>query len=162
MNIKLLKNPDLQEIMEDFANFLEITNGSEKFKSYLLYKEIDLKNKNKEREQKLIEFAEILRNLLPNEKTHPSEKNIRSNIKDVTKSLDWFFKTYKKVYKTKEIMKAVERYGENAEKKNFQYISPLNYFIRKNNNSGLADMCETLRGENEPETTISHSNPFFV
>lgn len=77
----------------------------------------------------------------------PSGKSARSSPANLEKSFIWFFKTYR--YDWDLIFKATTAYLLKQQKENWKFCRTSQYFIRKDDSSDLADMCEFLKNNSD-------------
>tara|TARA_R110001632_G_scaffold62175_4_gene149538 strand:- start:4583 stop:5200 length:618 start_codon:yes stop_codon:yes gene_type:complete len=80
--------------------------------------------------------------LFPNQKL-PHGKAARSAYGNLEKNFRWFFENHE--FKWDEIFKATAIYINDHQKKNWKFMRTSQYFIRKDNLSDLADMCENIK-----------------
>jgi hypothetical protein len=81
------------------------------------------------------------RDIFPNKKL-PSGKAARCSPGNLEKAFKWFFETYK--YSWEIIFKATELYVNEQQKSGDKYMRTSQYFVRKDNMSDLADLCEAI------------------
>ena len=77
----------------------------------------------------------------------PSGKSARSSPANLEKSFIWFFKTYR--YDWNLIFKATANYLTKQQKDNWKFCRTSQYFIRKDDSSDLADLCEFLKNNSD-------------
>jgi hypothetical protein len=97
--------------------------------------------------QKIQEYV----NIFPNRKLS-SGKYARTTPKNLEVGFRWFFENYD--YDWDIIIKATERYVEEYEVRNYDYMRTSQYFLRKQNNdksfeSDLANYCELITSNPE-------------
>lgn len=81
------------------------------------------------------------RDKFPNKKL-PSGKAARSSPKNLETVFRWFFDNYN--YDWDTIFKATDVYVNECLEKGDKFMRTSQYFVRKNNLSDLADMCEAI------------------
>jgi len=108
--------------------------------------------KSKKKTSKVLMGADFLQkiqeyvNIFPNRKLS-SGKYARTNPKNLEVAFRWFFENYD--YDWELIIKATEKYVDEYEVRNFEYMRTSQYFLRKQNNdksfeSDLANYCELI------------------
>lgn len=75
--------------------------------------------------------------------TLPSGKAAWSSPVNLEKAFTWFFKTYK--YDWPLVFKATSVYMDKQLRSNWKFCRTSQYFIRKDDTSDLADMCEIIK-----------------
>lgn len=115
-----------EELKQEIWNF---------FEPHLKLKK-DPKSKIEIDEERIIEFNEIFPAIKGG-----SGKTLRSNLKELRKSFEWFFKNYD--YEWSVIYQAAYRYIEDQEKENFKYCRTSKYTVVK------------FKTPNMPESTLS-------
>lgn len=80
--------------------------------------------------------------MFPNIKL-PHGKAARSAYGNLEKNFRWFFENHD--FKWDDIFAATAVYVNDAQQKNWKYMRTSQYFIRKDNLSDLADMCENIK-----------------
>lgn len=130
-----------QTLKEEFDKLFPIRGTYEPlaiwnfFEPYLKLKK-DPKPKIEIDEERIIEFNEIFPAIKGG-----SGKVLRSNLKELRKSFEWFFKNYD--YDWSIIYSAVVKYIEDQEKENFKYCRTSKYTVVK------------FKTPNMPESTLS-------
>lgn len=81
------------------------------------------------------------REMFPNQKL-PSGKAARSAVGNLEKAFRWFFENFD--YEWKTILDATAVYINEHQKNNYLYMRTSQYFIRKDNLSDLADICDNI------------------
>jgi len=94
------------------------------------------------------------RDIFPNKKL-PSGKAARCSPGNLEKAFKWFFETYK--YSWEIIFKATELYVNEQQKTGDKFMRTSQYFIRKDNRSDLADLCEAVLTDGYREEKQLHS-----
>jgi hypothetical protein len=91
--------------------------------------------------------------MFPNQKL-PSGKAARSAPGNLEKNFRWFFDNFN--YEWELILQATGVYINEHQKNNYLYMRTSQYFIRKDNLSDLADLCENILngGYEEEKKTI--------
>ena len=79
--------------------------------------------------------------MFPNQKL-PSGKAARSAPGNLEKNFRWFFDNFN--YEWELILQATAVYINEHQKNNYLYMRTSQYFIRKDNLSDLADLCENI------------------
>lgn len=113
--------------------------------------------KSKKKSSKVLMGDDFLRkieeyvNVLPNKRL-PSGKYAKTTPKNLEAAFRWFFESYD--YEWATILKATEKYVEEYEVRNFEYMRTAQYFLRKQNNdksfeSDLANYCEIITSSPE-------------
>jgi hypothetical protein len=113
--------------------------------------------KSKKKSSKVLMGDDFLRkieeyvNVFPNKRL-PSGKYAKTTPKNLEVAFRWFFETYD--YEWDTILKATEKYVEEYEVRNFEYMRTAQYFLRKQNNdksfeSDLANYCEIIKSSPE-------------
>jgi len=113
----------------------------------------------KEKATKLIVGSNYKENILkykemfPNQKL-PHGKAARSAYGNLEKNFRWFFENHD--FTWEDIFNATAAYINDHQKKNWKFMRTSQYFIRKDNLSDLADMCENIKngGYKEQEHII--------
>jgi hypothetical protein len=88
------------------------------------------------------EYIEAYNKTFPNRKL-PSGKAARSATGNLEKAFRWFFENHK--YEWPLIIEATMRYINDQEANNWKFCRTSQYFIRKDNLSDLADLCEAIK-----------------
>jgi hypothetical protein len=73
----------------------------------------------------------------------PSGKAAWSSPVNLEQVFTWFFKKYK--YDWLTIFKATQMYLEKQNRENWKYCRTSQYFVKKDDSSDLADMCEVIK-----------------
>lgn len=81
------------------------------------------------------------KDMFPNQKL-PSGKAARSATGNLEKAFRWFFENFE--YDWDIVLKATAVYINEHQKNNYLYMRTSQYFIRKDNLSDLADLCDNL------------------
>lgn len=81
------------------------------------------------------------REMFPNQKL-PSGKAARSAVGNLEKAFRWFFENFD--YSWEVILQATAVYINEHQKNNYLYMRTSQYFIRKDNLSDLADICDNI------------------
>lgn len=144
LNKKLLQNEDVKGICMSFALYMGHSVEDDDWQLFVESRIGEAKQKEKEKENKLVAFALKMQECLPDGRCQPSDKPIRSSTANVVAKLKTFFNKYKKTYSAETILEATRQWGICCENKNFEYCKTLNYFIEKDRNSELADYCEDI------------------
>lgn len=97
--------------------------------------------------------------MFPQIKIPTSGKYARCNVKELTKSFDWFIQTYNHSWDT--ILKATARYVYHKEQDNWNYMRTSRYFVRKQDankvwTSDLADYCDQVIANPEENNSSNH------
>ena len=87
------------------------------------------------------ENIQAYREMFPNQKL-PSGKAARSAAGNLEKAFRWFFENFD--YEWEVILKATAVYINEHQKNNYLYMRTSQYFIRKDNLSDLADICDNI------------------
>jgi hypothetical protein len=87
------------------------------------------------------ENIERYREMFPKLKL-PSGKPARQAVGNLEKAFRWFFENYE--YDWETIFKATALYIDEYRQKNWMHMRTSQYFIRKDNNSDLADVCDLM------------------
>jgi len=162
MNRKLLLNPEVEEIARAFFKSIEgegrsFEDGWGKF----LAEELGEIRQNEKRKNEEIEYLALsMQEAVPNKKVLPSNKNLRSNTKNIVNKLKTFKNGWKdKRYTPEVILAATKMYGEEVTNHPERWFSPLNFFIIKDNASTLAEYCDKfLAGEEAFDQATYKSN----
>tara|TARA_R110002020_G_scaffold29571_10_gene93232 strand:- start:98 stop:694 length:597 start_codon:yes stop_codon:yes gene_type:complete len=88
-----------------------------------------------------MENIKAYKEMFPNQKL-PSGKAARSANGNLEKAFRWFFDNFEYTWET--ILKATATYINEHQKNNYLYMRTSQYFIRKDNLSDLADLCENI------------------
>lgn len=115
-------------------------------------------NKRKTNKQllgdKFKENIATYREMFPNQKL-PSGKAARSAVGNLEKAFRWFFENFD--YDWKIIFDATAIYINEHQKNNYLYMRTSQYFIRKDNLSDLADLCDNVISGGYEEEKRIHS-----
>jgi len=79
----------------------------------------------------------------------PSGKAARSAYGNLEKNFRWFFENHD--FTWDDIFKATAMYINEHQKNNWKYMRTSQYFIRKDNLSDLADMCDNIKNDGYKE-----------
>jgi len=94
------------------------------------------------------------REMFPNIKL-PSGKAARSAVGNLDKAFRWFFQNHD--YEWKIIFDATATYLNDQEKKSWKFCRTSQYFIRKQELSDLADICEMIKTGGDTPQEHKHS-----
>lgn len=96
----------------------------------------------------------LYRGIFPEGKL-PTGKSARCSPGNLEIAFEWFFKQYK--YSWDTILTATKMYVDDYQKKNYKFMRTSQYFIRKDNHSDLADLCDAIETNNFREQKVLHS-----
>jgi hypothetical protein len=88
--------------------------------------------------QKLQQYMEMFPDIIL-----PSKKRARVSPVNLEKAFKWFFDNYD--YSWDLVFKATKYYVEKQFRENYKYCRTSQFFVRKDNNSDLADLCEAIK-----------------
>lgn len=89
------------------------------------------------------QLAELYRDLWP-DGVKSGGVSVKSNVEDLTARFKRFLISYPQYDDSELIIKATKSYLEERALNNYNYITRANYFVWKEGQSGLADMCEMV------------------
>jgi hypothetical protein len=86
-------------------------------------------------------FVEQYRNVFPKGVKSGNGTPIRGDKQGIAKKMEWFLRTYPEYSKT-VILAATKIYVDQMARKGYAYMTQADYFIKKDDGSKLAAMCE--------------------
>lgn len=86
-------------------------------------------------------FIDQYRNLFPKGVKSGNGTPIRGDRQGIAKKMEWFLRMYPEYSKT-TILEATKLYVNQMQRKGYAYMTQADYFIKKDDGSKLAAMCE--------------------